>query len=140
MLRWLASAGMYTIGEVTGARLQNHPPDPERVARVTVLGATGDAVCLRAFHGVVERRLPSPLFRTMCEQVCYAPLSTAGYLTVARGDWTWTRGEFVDIFQRDMAFWGCTSYVGYRFVPLGHRYLYISAASVVFNMWRASLV
>ena len=83
--RWGASALIYTVGEIAGAALQQTPPDPHRVGRVAAVGAVGDAVCLRAFHAVVDRRLPNPVLRVACEQLCYAPFSTAGYLTVAGG-------------------------------------------------------
>ena len=137
--RWLSSAAMYLSAEYLAAHLQDKPPDKQRVARVTVAGATGDAVCLRAFHGVVDRRLPNPLLRTLAEQTLYAPWSTAGYLTVVRTNTQWTWDDFWMLYQRDMAFWGCTSFLGYRYVPRTSRFLYISTASAVFNTWRAML-
>ena len=45
---------MYVAGEIVGAHLSGEAPEPRRVVTVTALGATGDAVCLRAFHAVMD--------------------------------------------------------------------------------------
>lgn len=131
---------MYVAGEIVGAHLSGEAPEPRRVVTVTALGATGDAVCLRAFHAVMDRRVPVAALRVVCEQVAYAPLSTGAYLSVVRGGWSsWDWDEFRTLYLRDMMFWSGTSYAGYRLVPLTHRYLFISAASLVWNTWRSAL-
>ena len=87
--RWLSSAGVYTLGESSGACLDDRTLSLDRIATVAMFGATADAVALRAFHVAVETRLPSPLFRMLAEQVRYAPFSNTAYLTMAKKtDWT----------------------------------------------------
>ena len=135
--RWASSASVYLFGESIGSRLDDRDIDPKRVASVVSLGATADALCLRAFHVAVESRLPSPIFRTLAEQVMYAPCSNSGYLWVTRGRWTWH--DFQELYARDCTFWSIASYAGYKWVPLRVRYLYVSGASLVWNTWRSSL-
>ena len=137
--RWLSSAGVYVLGESTGAWMDNRSPTLDRVATVATFGATADAVVLRAFHTVVETRLPSPVFRMMAEQIMYAPFSNTAYLTMARR-FEWTFDDFVHLYSRDCGFWSVASYLGYRYVPLRVRYLYVSGATLCWNTWRSSLV
>ena len=108
--------------------MDNRSPTLDR-ATVATFGATADAVVLRAFHTVVETRLPSPVFRMMAEQIMYAPFSNTAYLTMARR-FEWTFDDFVHLYSRDCGFWSVASYLGYRYVPLRVRYLYVSGATL----------
>ena len=138
--RWVASAAMYVVGETAGAYMDERSPEPLRLLSVAATGATADSVVLRAFHFAVEKRLPTPLLRTLAEQALYAPMSNAGYLTLAHGGWHWTRQEYAQLYLRDCSFWTGVSFIGYKFVPLHIRYLYVSGATLVWNSWRSSLV
>lgn len=137
--RWLSSACVYVFGESTGACLDDRTLSLDRIATVATFGATADAVALRAFHVAVETRLPSPLFRMLAEQVMYAPFSNTAYLTMAKKT-DWTFDDFTRLYSRDCSFWSVASYVGYRYVPLRIRYLYVSGATLCWNTWRSSLV
>ena len=71
MRRWAASATVYAAAEMFGARIEGRPPTKERIVPVAVLGATGDALCLRSFHYTVDRCLPHSLLRMLAEQMLY---------------------------------------------------------------------
>lgn len=137
--RWSLSLTMYVAGELVADRVARRPTDPARVARIATVGATGDALLLRGFHGVVDRRLPNPLLRTVAEQLLFAPCADAGYLTLRHGSWSrWSWDEFRDVYVRDLAFWPVVSYCGYRFVPLQRRFLWVTGATLVWNSLRSS--
>lgn len=104
------------------------------------MGATGDAILLRGFHGIVEQRVPSPFLRMLTEQLVYSPLSNGAYLTVARGGMDWTFKDWWRVYRNDCAFWPVASYVGYRFVPFQVRYMYVSGCSLLWGTWRSALV
>lgn len=139
-LRFGLSASMYAGGEVAADWWSHRRSDGRRVARVAVAGATGDALLLSQFHRVVDRRLPSPLARVIGEQLLYAPAADAAYLTLRHGSvgrWTWD--EFRDVYAHDLAFWPAASWVGYRFVPLERRFLWVTACSLAWNTIRGSV-
>ena len=103
------------------------------------MGACADVFCLRQFHFFVETNLSSPVKRMLAEQLVYSPLSNAGYLYLAKGS-EWSLDEWAKVYMRDWSFWPLASYVGYRFVPVHSRYLYISFATLAWNSWRSMLV
>lgn len=138
--RWAASASVYVVAELLGARLESREPTKERVLSVAALGATGDALCLRGFHYAVDRCLPHPILRTLAEQALYAPVSNSSYLTIANRGLHWDFEDFKRLYVRDCAFWSVASYVGYSFVPFQVRYLYVSGSSLFWSTWRSSLV
>ena len=138
--RWAASASVYVAAELLGARIENRTPTKERIVPVAMMGATGDALCLRGFHFAVDKYLPHPLLRTAAEQVMYAPFSNSCYLTLAKGHLDWTFDDFKQLYVRDAAFWTIASYTGYACVPFHIRYLYVSGASLLWSTWRSSIV
>ena len=138
--RWLACASIYAGGEYICATITDRACDEKRTARVICYGATADSIVLRRFHHIVERRIPHPFFRMVCEQLCYSPLSNATYMTVATGGFSWTAHDWARIYATDCCFWPMVSFMGYRFVPVRSRFLYVSAASLVWNVWRSSNV
>ena len=131
---------MYAIGETVGHVGRGDTIfDVRRCIQTITIGAFADVFLLRRFHFMVERKLPFPFMRTLAEQLLYSPLSNAGYLTIARGI-SWTFDDWTRVYLRDWSFWPVASYIGYRFVPVGSRYLYVSFATLVWNSWRATLV
>ena len=138
--RWFTSASIYLVGETVANWACDRPSDHGRTLRATAMGATGDAILLRGFQGIVERRVPNPLLRTMAEQLVYSPLSNGAYLTVARGGMGWTLKDWWRVYRNDCAFWPMASYIGYRFVPFHVRYLYVSGCSLLWGTWRSTIV
>jgi hypothetical protein len=136
--RWVACASIYGSGEVLCNYLTKREHDAERTSRVVIWGATVDSVFLRGFHHLVERRLPNPVLRVACEQLCYSPLSNAAYLTNVKQGFSWSIDDWVRLYSRDCLFWPGVSYMGYRLVPLRVRFLYISTASLAWNVWRSA--
>jgi len=140
MRRWVASASVYVVAEMLGAHIEGRQPTKERVVPVAMMGATGDALCLRSFHYAVERCLPHPILRTLAEQALYAPVSNTAYLTLAKRGLDWDFQDFKSLYLRDCAFWSVASYAGYSLVPFHVRYLYVSGASLLWSTWRSTLV
>ncbi len=140
LLHWLACASIYGCGEIICNYTTHRSHDPNRTVRIVAWGATADSIFLRRFHHIVERRLPNPLLRMACEQMCYSPVSNASYLTIARQGLSWTFDDWARIYTRDCVFWPIVSYMGYRLVPLRARFLYVSTASLVWNVWRSANV
>lgn len=138
--RLALSACMYAVGETVGHFARDEDSiDIWRCIQAISIGAFADVFLLRRFHFLVEKKLPRPILRTIAEQLIYSPFSNAGYLTIARGV-TWTFDDWTRIYMRDLSFWPVASFIGYRFVPVRSRYLYVSFASLVWNSWRSSLV
>lgn len=138
--RWLACAGIYASGEYICGKIKARNHSAERTARVVCYGATTDSIFLRRFHYIVERRIPNPLLRMACEQLLYSPVSNMSYLTVATGGFSWSFQDWARIYSADCMFWPFISFVGYRFIPVRVRFLYVSAASLAWNVWRSSNV
>ena len=137
--RWAASASVYTLGECISCCLVDRPLDPVRVAKVAGFGGLGDSLAMRTFHRTVDRRIPSPFVRMLTEQCLYAPVSNAAYLTAVKS-WEWTAKDWWDIYSTDCTFWPAVSFLGYKYVCLERRYVYVSVATVVWNTWRSTIV
>ncbi len=140
MLKWCTSASVYALGEAIGAHIRKEPVDAHRLGRTVVSGATADTVFLRFFHKMVDKKLPAPLLRVVAEQAIYAPCSNAAYLTLAKGSFSWEYKDWETLYVRDCTFWPFVSYIGYRFVPLRTRWLYVSFATLGWNTWRSTVV
>jgi hypothetical protein len=87
LLRWGLSFTIYGTAEIIGAYV-----DPsarrvniQRAVTTAGLGAFADACILRAFHMAIDRRIPSPIIRTFCDQLMRSPMYNMGYLTIVRG-------------------------------------------------------
>lgn len=141
LLRWGLSFSIYGTAEILGAYVD--PPDrvvnTQRAVTTAGLGAFADAFILRAFHMSIDRRIPSPVMRTLCDQLMMSPMYNIGYLTIARGT-KWNVQDFWELYRRDCLFWPFASYLGYRFISANHRYLYVSGATLFWSTYRASLV
>lgn len=138
-LQWCLSAIMYGGGEVCSSILFSNSLSCDRLGKSILFGATTDALFLRHFHKIVDKKIPSPLFRMICDQTICAPLYNTGYLTLVKG-FSWKFDDFLQVYKRDIMFWPCVSFLGYRYIPTRQRYLYVSAMTMVWNTWRASLV
>lgn len=138
--RWLACAGIYSGGELICNYITQRPRDYDRTLRIVAWGSTADSIFLRRFHHIVERRLPNPLLRMACEQLCYSPVSNASYLTIVKQGFSWTFDDWAHVYTHDCTFWPLVSFIGYRLVPLPARFLYVSTASLVWNVWRSANV
>ena len=141
LLRWGLSFSIYGTAEILGAYVDpsDRVVNTRRAVTTAGLGAFADAFILRAFHMSIDRRIPSPLLRTLCDQATMAPMYNMGYLTIARGT-QWNVKDFWHLYRRDCLFWPFASYIGYRFIPCNHRYLYVSGATLLWSTYRASLV
>ena len=138
--RWCTSAFLYGSGEILCDKISKRDPDTARTTRTVVFGATGDAICLRAFHKVVDTHIKFPFVRMLSEQLLYSPFSNMSYLTIVKQGFDWNLSEFVTVYKNDCMYWPFVSYIGYKFVPFHIRYAYVSTASLVWNTWRSGLV
>ena len=141
LLRWGLSFSIYGTAEILGAYVDpsDRVANTQRAITTAGLGAFADAFILRTFHMAIDRRIPSPVIRTICEQATVAPMYNMGYLTIVRRT-EWNVQDFWQLYRRDCLFWPFASYLGYRFISANHRYLYVSSASLFWSTYRASLV